>query len=728
MLLSLPQGRTLMRRAVLEGWVSSAPPPEPPPRVTAAAGRPPEASRSTAPKLAGGRPPLAGRPQASSSSQQQQQHHVSDSHRMFPTLHGGIGSRSGPLPPLRKAGDPELDAPSRADRRAGPSSAGAASRHSRHAPSGSVASNTPLGRLGEDAVFGTFLESSDTTLFGKRVTTAMLRGRLAKGGSALPQGSHSQTTATAASVYGPVGTAASSINQRGSSLQPHGAAPGSNSLLGAAPDFILHPGSSRASSGAAQSESKQGDGPLQRKKRRAKTGAAKQVQRRNGAAASPPPAAGFTPPSPIGSSRAVPLRAGRGVSSATPGAASARLPSPLTSPRRSSPSLGHGQYSSHSMVPLDLQPLPSPGSLRRLVAEANVAAAQADTEAAAFLGSAAHDSALVQSSSGFGYDFADEADTNFGDAGDLGAESDGLATHGIFAGDGAEDYEDEFDDEDDEANDEAGIQGATTAHREEALEPPAFRFDGRDVGCRVRLRSARMGAEEEGTVTAYDPGRALHMVLYDSGDRKWHSLRERRFEVVSYTREQRQPDRVPGRSVAQQADPGPSAAETGALDGFRVGDASSSLASMGLGDSAGREPVSIGAVRGMSGKASVQSLLADRFGSSYGAGPGVARSRRLGGGARARRDTGTGGRSRRLRGEASLLDSGPLHAAMAPLHPGALTEAEASHQGAGGWMLHNAQASPPSKLDTSVDGLFDDNHASQFHGLDTDSALGVLGL
>ncbi|KAA0156774.1 hypothetical protein FNF29_00885 [Cafeteria roenbergensis] len=74
-----------------------------------------------------------------------------------------------------------------------------------------------------------------------------------------------------------------------------------------------------------------------------------------------------------------------------------------------------------------------------------------------------------------------------------------------------------------------GKKGAAAA----GTDAPKFRFDARDVGCRVRLRSARLGAEEEGTVTAFDAARGMHLVLYDSGDRKWHTLGDRDFAVFT---------------------------------------------------------------------------------------------------------------------------------------------------------------------------------------------------
>ncbi|KAA0177306.1 hypothetical protein FNF27_01084 [Cafeteria roenbergensis] len=175
-----------------------------------------------------------------------------------------------------------------------------------------------------------------------------------------------------------------------------------------------------------------------------------------------------------------------------------------------------------------------------------------------------------------------------------------------------------------------GKKGAAAA----GTEAPKFRFDARDVGCRVRLRSARLGAEEEGTVTAFDAARGMHLVLYDSGDRKWHTLGDRDFAVVSFTKDQQLPDRKrppsgPGSDVPLTA---------GILAPLPTGTGQAEAG--GLGSLPGG-----GAARPGSratGRTTVNSLLANRFGSSYGAGPAV----RAGSGKRRAASRGTASRRR----------------------------------------------------------------------------------
>lgn len=60
-----------------------------------------------------------------------------------------------------------------------------------------------------------------------------------------------------------------------------------------------------------------------------------------------------------------------------------------------------------------------------------------------------------------------------------------------------------------------------------------FYHDKTDVGARVKVFSTRFDEWNEGTVTAHDPVRGMHMVQYDSGERKWHIMRDKEFHVLS---------------------------------------------------------------------------------------------------------------------------------------------------------------------------------------------------
>lgn len=72
-----------------------------------------------------------------------------------------------------------------------------------------------------------------------------------------------------------------------------------------------------------------------------------------------------------------------------------------------------------------------------------------------------------------------------------------------------------------------------------AAKPPAaeqqrFWFNGKDVGARVSIYFSRYDTWREGVLSAYDAFRKMHMVSYDSGERKWHLMREKRFRVLAW--------------------------------------------------------------------------------------------------------------------------------------------------------------------------------------------------
>lgn len=331
---------------------------------------------------------------------------------------------------------------------------------------------------------------------------------------------------------------------------------------------------------------------------------------------------------------------GRSGFASPPGSGLGRSPSPLQASDR------HG--GSRPPSPLSRPALdgsPDAATILRNVAIAEAAADDAE-RAAASLASGAPEQASEPTDAngsvaeqGLGHEAslqgplespgASEAysEDSFGDYGDEedAFEDDGAA--GGAAGAGADG------DESEHPKPRAGGPrggGASSA----VAEPPKFRFDARDVGCRVRLRSARLGAEEEGTVTAFDASRGMHLVLYDSGDRKWHTLAERDFAVVTFTKDQQLPDRRrppsgPGSDVPLTAGIlSPLAAASGAADAAGHGPQPSGGAGRPHSRSAGRTTVS--------------SLLASRFGSSYGAGPAV----RSGSGRRRAGSRGTAGKRR----------------------------------------------------------------------------------
>ncbi len=82
------------------------------------------------------------------------------------------------------------------------------------------------------------------------------------------------------------------------------------------------------------------------------------------------------------------------------------------------------------------------------------------------------------------------------------------------------------------------VRGGEPADAAHALasddEPRVFEYGGRDVGARVRIHNSRYGEWYEGTITAFDAHRGMHMVVYASGERKWHVMRDKKFEVISW--------------------------------------------------------------------------------------------------------------------------------------------------------------------------------------------------
>lgn len=80
-----------------------------------------------------------------------------------------------------------------------------------------------------------------------------------------------------------------------------------------------------------------------------------------------------------------------------------------------------------------------------------------------------------------------------------------------------------------------------------------FRFDRRDAGCRVAIRAARYGTLLKGTVAAFDAPRSMHLVVYDSGERRWHDMMQKEFRVLKYVDAQKRRDE---RDVDVAADDG----------------------------------------------------------------------------------------------------------------------------------------------------------------------------
>jgi len=66
-----------------------------------------------------------------------------------------------------------------------------------------------------------------------------------------------------------------------------------------------------------------------------------------------------------------------------------------------------------------------------------------------------------------------------------------------------------------------------------------FQFDRKDAGCRVAIRAARYGTLLKGTVAAFDAPRRMHLVVYDSGERRWHDMATKEFRVLKYVSAQR---------------------------------------------------------------------------------------------------------------------------------------------------------------------------------------------
>lgn len=85
---------------------------------------------------------------------------------------------------------------------------------------------------------------------------------------------------------------------------------------------------------------------------------------------------------------------------------------------------------------------------------------------------------------------------------------------------------------------DSGSAASTT--QAEAPAQPAFRFDRRDVGSRISVYVSRLDQWHEGAVTAYDPMRKMHMVVYEDGERKWHNMRDRQFNVLEWSAAQSQ--------------------------------------------------------------------------------------------------------------------------------------------------------------------------------------------
>jgi hypothetical protein len=144
-------------------------------------------------------------------------------------------------------------------------------------------------------------------------------------------------------------------------------------------------------------------------------------------------------------------------------------------------------------------------------------------------------------------------------------------------------------------------EGVDDDDEDAALGERKFRFDSRDVGCRVAVRNARLGTTDEGTVSAYDASKDMHLILYDNGERRWHKMEDKAFSVTQHVGTQALVGAFMGRP------PDPAAAS----------------------------------VRASSMR--VDSLIADRFSESYGSGPHVRRQ----GSSRHRRKKGSVSPSRR---------------------------------------------------------------------------------
>ncbi len=85
---------------------------------------------------------------------------------------------------------------------------------------------------------------------------------------------------------------------------------------------------------------------------------------------------------------------------------------------------------------------------------------------------------------------------------------------------------------------------------------PRFCYDKRDVGCKLKIHNSRYDEWVAGDITAFDSMRKMHLVrarclclrasrvsarrsraqvVYEDGSRKWHSMREKKFEVISFS-------------------------------------------------------------------------------------------------------------------------------------------------------------------------------------------------
>jgi hypothetical protein len=113
------------------------------------------------------------------------------------------------------------------------------------------------------------------------------------------------------------------------------------------------------------------------------------------------------------------------------------------------------------------------------------------------------------------------------------------------------------------ADSDASITDSESDREAAANEPlqlctPRFCFDKRDVGCRVRIHNSRYDEWLCGDVTSFDPLKKMHLVwfvcvcaalvfavyltmcvcvgqvVYDDGSRKWHTMREKDFEIITF--------------------------------------------------------------------------------------------------------------------------------------------------------------------------------------------------
>ena len=614
---AVPQGRAMVRRAVAEGVMAggrrSGGGSTPRRSSASQAGAVPPHSAEGSTRLRDGRGEgsagLAssdfGRRERGTGAAALRGGAAAASRRLPPS--GGSPAR-GLLPPLgdsARAGG----AGGRAARRGGPGSAGATvgGRGGPSAAEGMLAVTPALGSGGSiGGGSGVGVDLSTESLFGISLGT-QLAGRQGLPRPRLPT---STTTAGAAASYG------AEPSLHGSDASSSHARKRRN----------RHPRARAAAPSPAAAGSPAPRAAGQRKRTQPRSRPASPM----GSPAKPAPGGLANPRSP--DEKDMPQPAGLSLPSAS---GLGRSPSPLRAAERHRASRAHSPVSGPAAAAS-----PDAATILRNVAIAEAAADEAERTAASLSVTAPDPSAAPQAPGPAGPPASEPgpqvspassqaySDDSFGDYGDeddaFEDDASGEAQAGAVADGGSADGGKIG------AAGGRGKKGAAAA----GTEAPKFRFDARDVGCRVRLRSARLGAEEEGTVTAFDAARGMHLVLYDSGDRKWHTLGDRDFAVVSFTKDQQLPDRKrppsgPGSDVPLTA---------GILAPLPTGTGQAEAG--GLGSLPGG-----GAARPGSratGRTTVNSLLANRFGSSYGAGPAV----RAGSGKRRAASRGTASRRR----------------------------------------------------------------------------------